>query len=357
MGEAPSIENLYGKDRRGLEKILEPLTGKRFHGRQLYGWMYARGETEFARMTDLPGPLRSALEERCRVALPRVELRQESRDGTVKYLLRLEDGKGVESVFIPEQRRITFCISSQIGCPLACTFCLTGRMGLVRNLAPGEIAGQVAVVAGEHDLPPNSYNLVFMGMGEPMNNYDNVMAAFRILTDPEGFGIAPRHVTLSTAGVVPGIRRLTAEKPRPRLAVSLSATTDALRSELMPINRAFPLPILFEALREVPLAPRERVTLEYVLLRGINDSVDDAVRLARLAGTMPVKVNLIPYNEADVKGYVAPPPRAAQAFRDLLLARGIPASIRKRRGADISAACGQLAILDVETLHRPIAAV
>jgi 23S rRNA (adenine2503-C2)-methyltransferase len=229
-------------------------------------------------------------------------------------------------------------------------------MGLVRNLSAGEIAGQVAVLAGDHRLSANEYNLVFMGMGEPLNNYENVLAAFRILVDPEGFGIAPRHVTLSTAGVVPGLRRLSKEIPRPRVAVSLSATTDDLRNELMPINKAYPLAALFETLRAIPLAPRERITLEYVLLRGINDSLDDAVRLASLAGKMPVKVNLIPYNEASVQGYAPSSLSAARAFRDLLQARGLRASIRKRRGADISAACGQLAILDEKTLQHPVAA-
>jgi 23S rRNA (adenine2503-C2)-methyltransferase len=305
-------------------------------------------------MSNLPLPLRSALSQRYRVGRPEVEARQQSRDGTVKYLLRLEDGKAVEAVAIPEKSRTTFCISSQIGCPLGCTFCLTARMGLVRNLTPGEIAGQAAVLAGEQGLQANEYNLVFMGMGEPMNNYDSVLAAFRILVDPQGLGIAPRHITLSTAGVVPGLRRIAAESPRPRIAVSLSATTDKLRDELMPVNRAYPLAVLFETLRAIPLAPRERITFEYVLLRGINDSLDDAVRLAALAGRMSVKINLIPYNEASVQGYARPAPAAARAFRDLLLARGLRASLRKRRGADISAACGQLAILDEPTLQRPV---
>jgi 23S rRNA (adenine2503-C2)-methyltransferase len=347
------MENLYGLDRRALEGLLGPLTGKPFHARQLFEWIYSRGERDFARMSDLPRALRDTLGQRFRATLPQVELKQTARDGTLKYLLRLDDGKAVESVYIPEQRRITFCISSQIGCPLGCAFCLTARMGLVRNLTPGEIAGQAAVLAQEHRLAPNRYNLVFMGMGEPLNNYDNVLGAFRLLTDPHGMGIAPRHITLSTAGVVPGILRLAKESSRPRLAVSLSATTDAQRDVLMPINRAYPLKDLFAALRCVPLAPRERITLEYVLLRGVNDSPEDASRLARLAGGLPLKVNLIPYNDAAVEGYDAPPVAAARAFRDRLLERRIPSSLRRRRGADISAACGQLAILDPATLERP----
>ena len=206
-----------------------------------------------------------------------------------------------------------------------------GEDGLVRNLTPGEIAGQVAVLAREHSLVANDYNLIFMGMGEPLNNYDQVLAAFRLLTDPQGFGIAARHITLSTAGVVPGIRRLALEDLRPRLAVSLSATTDALRNELMPINRAYPLAELFESLRELPLAPREKVTLEYVLLRGMNDRWEDAQRLASLAGRLPLKVNLIPYNEAYRDGYAATP-----GVGPFISGRPVepedPASIRRRRG-------------------------
>jgi 23S rRNA (adenine2503-C2)-methyltransferase len=346
--------NLFGESRQALAEIVSEFSDKPFHARQLFSWIYSRAETDLSRMSNLPRPLRAALSERYVISHPRVELRQTSRDGTVKYLLRLEDSKAVEAVYIPEKTRVTLCISSQIGCPLGCTFCLTAKMGLVRNLTPGEIAGQVAVLAGEHGLEANGYNLVFMGMGEPLNNYDHVLAAFRLLTDPEGLGIAAKHITLSTAGVVPGIRRLAREDPRPRLAVSLSATTDALRNELMPINRAYPLAELFKSLHELPLAPREKVTLEYVLLRGMNDRREDAQRLASLAGRLPLKVNLIPYNEACREGYAATPLEAARSFRDVLLSRRIPASIRRRRGADISAACGQLAILDPATLEHPI---
>jgi 23S rRNA (adenine2503-C2)-methyltransferase len=347
-------ENLFGKSRQALAEVVSEFGTKPFHARQLFAWLYSSAETDLARMSNLPRSLRAALSQRYTIAHPRVELRQTSRDATVKYLLRLEDGKAVEAVYIPEKSRVTLCISSQIGCPLGCTFCLTAKMGLVRNLTPGEIAGQVAVLAREHGLMANGYNLVFMGMGEPLNNYDHVLAAFRLLTDPQGFGITAKHITLSTAGVVPGIRRLAREFPRPRLAVSLSATTDAMRNQLMPINRAYPLVELFGSLRELPLAPREKVTLEYVLLRGMNDRREDAHRLATLAGGLPLKVNLIPYNEAWREGYAATPLESARSFRDTLLNRKIAASIRRRRGADISAACGQLAILDPATLERPI---
>ena len=340
--------------RQALARVVSEFSDKPFHARQLFSWIYGRAETDLAKMSNLPRSLRAYLAERFVIAHPRVELRQSSRDGSVKYLLRLEDGKAVEAVYIPEKTRVTLCISSQIGCPLGCTFCLTAKMGLVRNLTPGEIAGQVTVLAAEHHLAANAYNLVFMGMGEPLNNYDQVLAAFHLLTDLEGIGIAAKHITLSTAGVVPGIRRLARENPRPRLAVSLSATTDALRDEFMPINRAYPLAELFASLRELPLAPREKVTLEYVLLRGMNDRREDAHRLASLAGKLPLKVNLIPYNETWREGYAATPLESARSFRDALLDRKISASIRRRRGADISAACGQLAILDPATLEHPV---
>ena len=347
-------DNLFGKDRRELADLVVSLGHPPFHARQLFAWLYAQRRTEFSAMSNLPRPLRAALAGRYSVSHPNVELRQTSRDGTVKVLLRLSDGMAVESVYIPEKGRTTLCISSQIGCALGCSFCLTAKMGRVRDLSAGEIAGQVAVLASSHRLEPNAYNLVFMGMGEPLLNYDAVLSAFRLLTDPEGFGLSWKHITLSTAGVVPGIRRLAGETSRPRLAVSLSATTDALRNRLMPINRAYPLSELFRALREFPLKPRERVTLEYVLLKGINDTPEDARRLADLAGSIPLKTNLIPYNEAAVEGYAATGAEPAEAFRNILVNRGVRASIRRRRGADISAACGQLAILDPAALARPV---
>jgi len=346
--------NLFGRSRQELAAVVASLGHRPFHARQLFEWIYSQGRTDPSVMSNLPRSLRAALAERYVVAHPRVETRQISRDGTIKYLLRLADGMAVESVFIPEKSRTTLCISSQIGCALGCTFCLTAKMGRVRDLTAGEIAGQVKVLATLHDLNPNSYNLVFMGMGEPLLNYDAVLTAFNLLTDADGFGISWKHITLSTAGVLPGIRRLAGEGARPRLAVSLSATTDAQRNTLMPINRAYPLRDLFQALREFPLKPRERVTIEYVLLLGINDSQEDAHRLAELTGSIPIKINLIPYNETAVEGYAATGLEPARAFRNILLERHLRASIRQRRGADISAACGQLAILDAAMLERPV---
>lgn len=337
-----SHPNLYGMDREGLARALAPLASRPFHAGQVYHWLYGRSATDFGAMTDLSAALRRALAERFRVAWPEIADVRLSSDGSKKYLLQLQDGGEIEAVYIVYGSRVTLCLSSQIGCPLACRFCLTGTMGLVRNLTPGEIAGQVSVLARDNGLARNGYRVVLMGMGEPLNNYDAVLSAFRILVDEKGFGLAPRRVTLSTAGVVPGIERLGGETPRPRLAVSLGAARDDLRDDLMPINRKYDVETLIEACRRFPLAPRERVTFEYVLLDGLNDRPEDARLLARLVRGVRAKVNLIPYNEAGVHGFRTPEQGRARQFREALLGRGVPATIRWSKGRDIGAACGQL---------------
>ena len=338
------LPNLYGRDAASLATLLGPLAPRPFHAAQIHHWMHGRQETDFQAMTDLPAGLRRDLSARFRVAWPRVREVRQSSDGSRKYVLALDEGGEVESVYMVHGRRITLCLSSQIGCPLACSFCLTGTMGLVRDLSPGEIVGQVAVLARDAGFAPARCRIVFMGMGEPLNNYEAVMKAFRILVDPRGFGLPPRRVTLSTAGLVPGIERLGGEAPRPRLAVSLAATHDALRGELMPINRKYALETLMAACRRFPLGAREKLTFEYLLLDGKNDTPQDAARMARLLRGVRAKVNLIPYNEAGVPGFRAPDGERAARFRDALLARGIPASIRWSKGRDIGAACGQLAL-------------
>jgi 23S rRNA (adenine2503-C2)-methyltransferase len=329
-------------DRQELSAALSPFTRRAFHAAQVYHWMYGRLETDPARMTDLPGSMRDALEDRFRIAWPVAGEVRRSADGSKKYVLGLEGGGEVESVYMVHGSRITLCLSSQIGCALACRFCLTGTMGLVRQMSPGEILGQVAVMARDNDLDRDTCRIVFMGMGEPLHNYDAVLAAFRVLVDAKGFGLAPRRVTLSTAGLVPGIERLAAESPRPRLAISLGATEDGLRDDLMPINRKYDLERLLDACRRFPLAPRERLTFEYVLLEGRNDHPRDAARMARLLRGLRAKVNVIPYNEAGVPEFRTPGQERASRFRDALLARGVPASIRWSKGRDIGAACGQL---------------
>jgi 23S rRNA (adenine2503-C2)-methyltransferase len=334
--------NLYGLDHDELARALAPLTDRRFHADQVYHWMYGRQVTSFEAMTNLSSALRLDLEAGYRIAWPAARETGQSSDGSRKYVLRLDDGLEVEAVHMVQEGRTTFCLSSQVGCPLDCRFCLTGTMGLLRNLTVGEILGQVAALAHAGRVDLAGVRLVFMGMGEPLNNYEPVLRAFRILVDPRAFALQPRRVTLSTAGLVPGIERLGREGPRPRLAVSLAAPNDVLRNRLMPINRKWNLEALLAACRAFPLGTRERITFEYVLLEGVNDSVRDAEAVARLMHGLRAKVNVIPYNEAGIEGFRTPSAGVAARFRDTLLGRGIPASIRWSRGRDIGAACGQL---------------
>jgi 23S rRNA (adenine2503-C2)-methyltransferase len=270
-----------------------------------------------------------------------------SSDGTRRFLLRLGDGREVEAVFMPEARRDTICISSQVGCPLACDFCMTGVIGLKRNMTAGEIVSQVVIVLnqvyGAGAGPPHGTNIVMMGMGEPLLNYDNVMKAIRLFADEAGLAIAPRRVTLSTAGIVPRIYDLAREEIRPRLAISLTAPTDELRDGLFPINRRYPLGELIKACRAYPLDERERLTFEYVMLDGVNDGDRHARELVKLLAALKAKVNLIPHNPAPELPYLSSPMERILAFQGVLVAAGVPAFIRRPRGRDISAACGQLA--------------
>ena len=339
---AGPLPNLFGLDRDELAGVLAPYLSRAFQTAQVYEWMYARQAGTFGAMSDLPVALRQTLGGHFRIGWPGVAATAHSSDGSKKHVMTLEDGCEVEAVHIVYGRRVTFCLSSQVGCPLDCRFCLTGTMGLVRNLTPGEIVGQVAVLARDGAVDPKTVRVVFMGMGEPLNNYDAVMRAFRILSDPRGYGIAPRRVTLSTAGLVPEIDKLGKENPRPRLAVSLGASHDAARSDLMPINRKYSLGRLMESCRRFPLGPRERITFEYVLLAGLNDGRRDAHLLARQMHGVRAKVNVIPYNETGASEFRTPTARRAGSFRDALLERGIPATIRWSKGRDIGAACGQL---------------
>lgn len=340
--EPARLPNLFGMDREQLAAALSPFTGRAFHGAQIFHWMYGRLQTDIQAMTDLPAALRAELSGRFRVALPEVKEVRRSADGSKKYVLVLEDGGLVEAVYILYGTRVTLCLSSQIGCPLACRFCLTGTMGLVRNLTAGEILGQIAVIARDNGLSGAGCRVVLMGMGEPLLNYDAVMRAFRVMVDAKGFRLPPRRVTLSTAGLVPGIEKLAKESPRPRLAISLGATTDDQRDDLMPINRKYDLEALIAACRRFPLESREKVTIEYCLIDGLNDREEDAARIARLVRGLRAKVNVIPYNEAGVPGFRTPPAASAGRFKDTLVARGVAATIRWSKGRDVGAACGQL---------------
>jgi len=325
-----------------LEAWLEARGIRPFHARQIFGWVYRRGVSDFAAMTDLARPLREALAAELIVSTPRVAHRERSSDGTRKLLLELWDGRHIEAVFIPDSPALTFCISTQAGCAMNCAFCLTGRMGLVRNLSAGEIAGQVRVLARELDLLTDRFNIVLMGMGEPLHNYDQTMKALRMLADPHGFAVSPRRVTLSTVGIVPALDRLAAEPWMPNLAVSLHATTDEQRARLVPASRKYGIAEVIAACRRFPLKRRSRITFEYVLLGGVNDAPEDARRLATLLAGVKAKVNLIPLNEAAGIPFARPSDARVNAFAAALAARHLTVSVRKSRGRDIRAACGQL---------------
>ena len=336
-------------DREGVEQALAGLGEPRFHGRQVFHWIWARGITDFAQMTDLSQPLRARLAAACTVTTPVIEARQTSSDGTTKFLLRLADGRHIESVFIPDTPAQTFCVSTQVGCAMKCAFCLTGKMGLVRNLTAGEIAAQVRVLAHATGLAKAAFNIVLMGMGEPLHNYDATMKAIRMLADPKGLGLHPKRITLSTVGVLPGLEKLAQEPLMPNLAVSLHATTTEQRDRLVPVNRKFSLEELIEACKRFPLAKRRRIMFEYVLLDGINDTPDDARRLVRLLDGIKAKVNLLPLNEAAGIPFSRPADERVNAFAQILVDRGLVVTVRRSRGRDIRAACGQLIVEGTQT--------
>ena len=341
---ADTRPDIGSMDLAELERALESHGQARFHARQIFRWIYAKGESDFEKMTDLSKPLRADLVAHFRVATPVVITKDVSSDGTVKFLLGLEDGRRIESVFIPDTPSQTFCISTQVGCAMKCGFCLTGKMGLVRNLTPGEIAGQVRVLAGELGLRDTKFNIVLMGMGEPLHNYDNTMKALRMLNDEHGLAVSPRRVTLSTVGVLPALERLADEPLMPNLAISLHATTEDQREALVPVNRKYGLIDILEAAKNFPARRRNRITFEYVLLRGVNDTPEDARRLVRLLGNIRCKINLIPLNEAAGIAFERPSDDRVDAFARILAKAGLIVSVRKSRGRDIRAACGQLIV-------------
>ena len=331
-------------DEAELEAALDARGHKRFHARQIYRWVYKRGVTDIARMTDLSLSARTALARDVTVTTPQRVAEETSADGTRKFLLELGDGKRIEAVFIPDTPAMTFCISTQVGCAMACDFCLTGKMGLVRHLTAGEIAGQVRVLAAATGLSDQPFNIVLMGMGEPLHNYDATMKALRMLHSENGLAVSPRRVTLSTVGIVPGLERLAQEPLIPNLAVSLHATTDEQRTALVPPNRKYPLAEILAACQRFPLKKRSRITFEYVLLAGVNDTPEDARRLVRLLSGIRAKVNLIPLNPAPGIPYARPSDARVDAFAQVLADRHFTVSVRKSRGQDIRAACGQLIV-------------
>lgn len=333
---------LLGLEMEEIREILGPRQ-PRFRAQQLYQALYRERVPDVMSVSTLPLELRQELAANHTLGLPALERRFDSLDSTRRYLLRLQDGKSIECVLIPEERRQIVCISTQVGCPLNCRFCMTALLGLERNLTAGEIVGQVLFVATANQIPlaEERLNVVMMGQGEPLLNLPNVLKAIRLLADRRGVGISPRRITLSTAGIIPGIEELGRAPIRPKLAISLNASTEETRRKLMPITRKYSLKDLLEACREYPLRPWERLTFEYVLLEGVNDSDADARRVVRLLANLKCKVNLMALNPGPQISFETPAPERALAFQEIVR-RGIPCFIRKSRGGDIFAACGQL---------------
>ena len=363
-GRIGRIMELLGKSREELRALCVAMGEPAYRGDQLYRALYAERNFDLARTTNLPAAFREKLAVETTVTLPIVRQRYMSTDGSVRYLLGLREGKAsstevtakkkikkgasVEAVFMPSEARQTICISTQAGCAVDCQFCMTAQLGLIRNLTAAEILAQVLLPLEEHKetLTPQT-NVVLMGQGEPLLNYDNVMAAMGILLDQSGIGLAPKHVTLSTSGIVPGIERLAKETRRPKLAISLNASSDAQRDVLMPINKKYPLRKLLAACKAFPRGSREYITFEYVLLGGVNDTAGDARRVARLMADLGrVKVNLIPWNPGSLP-YKEPSEESIERFHKILLEKGVPAFTRYSRGRDVMAACGQLALSEV----------
>jgi 23S rRNA (adenine2503-C2)-methyltransferase len=371
---------LLGKSKEELRAFCVALGEPAFRGAQIYHALYSERKFDLGQITNLPLALRERLAKETRITLPEVKQRFASTDESVRYLFgldgtekdvrlnaedtentefaekngeekagRLQKPASVEAVFMPSEGRQTICISTQAGCAVDCHFCLTAQLGLIRNLTSGEILAQVLLPLEEHkgQLAPQT-NIVLMGQGEPLLNFEPVMAAVRILLDPAGLGISPKHVTLSTSGIVPGIERLAQEKARPKLAISLNASNDEQREALMPINKKYPLSVLMKACKEYPLRTWEHLTFEYVMLGGLNDAAEDARRVVRLLAPLKsVKVNLIPWNPGELP-YRESSEGRIEEFRRILVERGVPAFVRYSRGRDVMAACGQLALLQID---------
>ena len=321
-----------------LERFLQGKGKERFRATQIFKWIYQKNARTFEEMSNLSKELRAELAEMAYISDLEPEAVEEGGDGTRKYLFALSDGNAVEAVLIPDEGRNTLCISSQAGCAMGCEFCLTGTFRLTRNLATAEIVNQIMAVRREFDIR----NIVMMGMGEPLHNLDNVIPAIQIMIDGNGMQFSNRRVTVSTCGLVPEMERLGREVPTVNLAVSLNATTDELRDRIMPVNRRYPLRDLLKACKEFPLPGRRKVTFEYVMLGGLNDTLEDAKRLLRLTSDIPNKVNLIPFNEHEGCDFKAPARTAVDAFHKYLIDRHVTVITRDSRGGDISAACGQL---------------
>ncbi|MDO9515092.1 MAG: 23S rRNA (adenine(2503)-C(2))-methyltransferase RlmN [Syntrophales bacterium] len=333
--------NLNDMSLEEIEGFISHLGKEKYRARQIMKWLHRSGALSFDEMTNLSKVFREEIEKRARITLPLIEEIQESRDGTKKVLLRLEDDCFIESVLIREKNRWTQCVSTQVGCAMGCRFCLTGRYGLKRNLLPSEIAGQITALRFNTPEGSDIKNIVMMGMGEPLANYENTLKAIRIITSDAGAGFSKRKITISTCGITPMIRRL-GEDVSVNLAVSLNAPDDKRRSYLMPVNKKFPLKELIDACRDYPMPRRRMITFEYIVMAGVNDSEGDAKMLASLLRGVHCKFNLIPFNEFPGSEFKRPSDKRVRAFQDILIHEHYTTMTRPSKGDDISAACGQL---------------
>jgi len=341
MSIANHKQNLIGTSESHLRKILHDWQPYRIH--QIFNWIYHYGCRDFSEMTNLSKVMRAQLADLFYFSLPKIQNKTYSQDGSIKYLLRLDDGAVVESVWMPSDSRKTLCLSTQVGCRLNCSFCLTASLGLKRNLTSGEIIGQCMSINEDLGKCDAITNIVFMGMGEPLDNLGPVVDSLRLMTAPEAMRISTRKVTVSTSGLVDKIKDFQKENIHINLAISLNATDDKTRDQLMPINKKYPIETLMNCLRNYPLKPQRRHTIEYVLLKGINDSDGDAQRLAKWLKGIPCKINLIPFNSFESTEYRPPPETQTFKFQDYLIAQNFSAFVRQNRATDILGACGQLA--------------
>ena len=315
-----------------------------FRGRQIFSWLYRPGIGSFAQMSDISQAFRARLHEIALISQLTLQTSEESKDGSIKYAFALDDGQIIESVLIPDQDRHTLCVSSQVGCAMGCRFCLTGTMGFKRNLTTSEMVNQIHFVMeelGRHGKGRLS-NLVFMGMGEPLANFDNLLTALDILLDPRGLNFSDRKVTVSTCGLVPKMAEF-GRRTSVNLAISLHAADDNTRNQLMPVNATYPLAALLEACRQYPVPKRRRIMMEYVMIKGCNDSKAAAKKLVKILHGIPCKINLLPFNECPALPFQCPSRATVEAFQEILIQADYTVMIRESRGADISAACGQLA--------------
>ena len=338
-----STQNFFGTSETELKEIFCEWNVETYRVHQVFTWVYHYNCRDFSEMSNISKSLRSKLAEHFHFSLPKIQQRTHSIDGSIKYLMELNDGAVVESVWMPSDTRKTLCLSTQVGCRLNCSFCLTASLGLKRNLTAGEIIGQHIAINEELEEKDQITNVVFMGMGEPLDNYVPVVNALRIMTSPEAMKVSTRKVTVSTSGLVDKIKTFQEENLHINLAISLNASDNATRDWLMPINKKYPIEVLIDCLKKYPLKPQRRHTIEYVLLEGINDSDEDAERLAKWLQGVPCKINLIPFNFFDSSEYRPPSENRVLDFQNYLMKRNFSAFIRKNRATDILGACGQLA--------------